>query len=70
MAKTKQEEALAAIERFRDAHPDIDLRIDASLRLGATHFLEKPVDLHTIAALFEANGEPALIAWDGVGARW
>ena len=32
------------------AYPDPDNR-HASLRLGATHFLEKPVDLGTIAAL-------------------
>ena len=32
------------------AYPDEDVR-HASLRLGATHFLEKPVDLQTIAAL-------------------
>lgn len=32
------------------AFPDDDNR-HASLRLGATHFLEKPVDLQTIAAL-------------------
>ena len=32
------------------AYPDEDNR-HASLRLGATHFLEKPVDLQTIAAL-------------------
>jgi DNA-binding NtrC family response regulator len=32
------------------AYPDDDNR-HASLRLGATHFLEKPVDLQTIASL-------------------
>ena len=32
------------------AYPDADNR-HASLRLGATHFLEKPVDLTTIASL-------------------
>lgn len=32
------------------AYPDDDNR-HASLRLGATHFLQKPVDLSTIAAL-------------------
>jgi two-component system response regulator PilR (NtrC family) len=32
------------------AYPDEDNR-HASLRLGATHFLEKPVDLQTIAGL-------------------
>lgn len=32
------------------AYPDQDNR-HAALRLGATHFLEKPVDLQTIAAL-------------------
>ena len=32
------------------AYPDEDNR-HASLRLGATHFLEKPVDLHVLASL-------------------
>lgn len=37
------------------AYPDADNR-HASLRLGATHFLEKPVDLQTIATLAERSG--------------
>ena len=37
------------------AYPDDDNR-HASVRLGATHFLEKPVDLETIAALAAASG--------------
>ncbi len=37
------------------AFPDDDNRF-ASLRLGATHFLEKPVDLRTIAALAATGG--------------
>jgi ATP-dependent Lon protease len=37
------------------AFPDSDNR-HASLRLGATHFLEKPVDLTTIAALAAEHG--------------
>ena len=37
------------------AFPDEDNR-HASLRLGATHFLEKPVDLSTIAALAAQSG--------------
>ena len=37
------------------AFPDEDNR-HASLRLGATHFLEKPVDLSTIAALAARYG--------------
>lgn len=37
------------------AYPDAGNRL-ASERLGATYFLEKPVDLHTIAALAEQNG--------------
>jgi DNA-binding NtrC family response regulator len=37
------------------AYPDPDNR-HASLRLGATHFLEKPVDLGTIAALAAQAG--------------
>lgn len=37
------------------AYPDDDNR-HASVRLGATHFLEKPVDLETIAALAAACG--------------
>ena len=37
------------------AYPDADNR-HASLRLGATHFLEKPVDLSTIAGLAAQAG--------------
>lgn len=37
------------------AYPDDDNR-HAALRLGATHFLEKPVDLQTIAALAAEAG--------------
>ena len=37
------------------AFPDADNR-HASLRLGATHFLEKPVDLSTIAGLAARAG--------------
>ena len=37
------------------AYPDDDNR-HASLRLGATHFLEKPVPLERIAALAESAG--------------
>jgi DNA-binding NtrC family response regulator len=37
------------------AYPDEDNRF-ASLRLGATHFLEKPVDLRTIAGLAQQAG--------------
>ena len=37
------------------AYPDADNR-HASLRLGATHLLEKPVDLQTIAALAAQAG--------------
>lgn len=37
------------------AYPDEDNRF-ASLRLGATHFLEKPVDLATIAGLAKEAG--------------
>jgi DNA-binding NtrC family response regulator len=37
------------------AFPDEDNR-HASLRLGATHFLEKPVDLTTIASLAARHG--------------
>ena len=39
------------------AYPDDDNR-HASLRLGATHFLEKPVDLSVIAALAADAGVP------------
>lgn len=37
------------------AYPDEDNRF-ASERLGATHFLEKPVDLHTIAGIAAGAG--------------
>lgn len=37
------------------AYPDEDNR-HASIRLGATHFLEKPVDLQTIATLAAESG--------------
>ena len=37
------------------AYPDDDNR-NASVRLGATHFLEKPVDLTTIASLAAQHG--------------
>jgi DNA-binding NtrC family response regulator len=37
------------------AYPDDDNR-HASIRLGATHFLEKPVDLQTIATLAAQAG--------------
>jgi DNA-binding NtrC family response regulator len=37
------------------AYPDDDNRF-ASIRLGATHFLEKPVDLRTIASLASGAG--------------
>jgi DNA-binding NtrC family response regulator len=37
------------------AYPDEDNRF-ASIRLGATHFLEKPVDLRTIASLASGAG--------------
>lgn len=39
------------------AYPDDDNR-HASLRLGATHFLEKPVSLETLAQLAAAAGVP------------
>ncbi len=37
------------------AYPDQDNR-HASLRLGAVHFLEKPVDLHTLADIAARSG--------------
>lgn len=40
------------------AFPDDDTR-GASLRLGATHFLEKPASLHRIAELAAAAGVPS-----------
>jgi len=42
------------------AYPDDDNR-HASLRLGATHFLEKPVDLTTIASLAAQHGVASAI---------
>lgn len=42
------------------AYPEEDVR-HAALRLGATHFLEKPVDLSTIAALAGRHGIPTAI---------
>jgi DNA-binding NtrC family response regulator len=45
------------------AYPDEDNR-HASLRLGATHFLQKPVDLSTIAGLASPVGvATALTPW-------
>ena len=43
------------------AYPDVDNRL-ASHRLGATHFLEKPVDLLTIASLASQHGVPTALA--------
>ena len=43
------------------AFPDDDNR-HASLRLGAAHFLEKPVDLATIADLAARRGVPTAMA--------
>ena len=40
------------------AFPDQDNRL-ASLRLGATYFLEKPVDLETIASVAAKHGVPS-----------
>ena len=42
------------------AYPDPDNR-HASLRLGATHFLEKPVDLSTIATVAAQHGVPTAL---------
>lgn len=42
------------------AYPD-DANRHASLRLGATHFLEKPVSLETIAELATAAGVPTAL---------
>jgi hypothetical protein len=39
------------------AFPDEDIRC-ASLRLGATYFLEKPISLDRIAELAAASGVP------------
>ena len=50
------------------AFPDPDNRL-ASVRLGATHFLEKPADLSTIASLASRYGVSTSIgrpaAWEG-----
>ena len=43
------------------AYPDDDNR-QASLRLGATHFLEKPVSLERIAELAAGAGVPTAMA--------
>jgi len=42
------------------AYPDEDNR-HASLRLGATHFIEKPADLRTIAELAARAGVPSAV---------
>ncbi|MEO5818150.1 MAG: response regulator [Gemmatimonadaceae bacterium] len=42
------------------AYPDSDNR-DASLRLGATHFLEKPIALERLAEVATAAGVPTAI---------
>jgi two-component system response regulator PilR (NtrC family) len=47
------------------AYPDDDNRY-ASLRLGAMHFLEKPVPLATIAQLAARHGVPSAIYPDAV----
>ena len=47
------------------AFPDEDNR-HASLRLGATHFLEKPVDITIIAALAAQHGVATAIFPSGV----
>ncbi|MFL5577675.1 MAG: response regulator [Gemmatimonadaceae bacterium] len=49
------------------AFPDDDNR-HASRRLGATYFLEKPVDLATIASLAARHGVPAAIPTSGTAA--
>ncbi len=43
------------------AYPDDDNRC-ACVRLGATHFLEKPVDLAVIATLAAASGVPTALS--------
>jgi DNA-binding NtrC family response regulator len=50
------------------AYPDDDNR-HASIRLGATHFLEKPVDLSTIAELAADAGVPTAMFPDVEGHR-
>lgn len=47
------------------AYPDDDNR-HASLRLGATHFLQKPVDLSTIAGLASPVGVATALTPHGV----
>jgi CheY-like chemotaxis protein len=47
------------------AYPDDDNRY-ASLRLGAAHFLEKPVPLAAIAQLAARHGVPSAIYPDAV----
>lgn len=47
------------------AYPDDDNRC-ASLRLGATHFLEKPVSLETLAELAARAGVPSAMLPTGV----
>ena len=47
------------------AFPDDDNR-QASLRLGATHFLEKPVDLTTLAALAARAGVRSALFPEGI----
>lgn len=42
------------------AYPDEDNRL-AAVRLGATHFLEKPVSLHSIAQLAGLAGVPTAL---------
>ncbi|MEP6989432.1 MAG: response regulator [bacterium] len=50
------------------AFPDDDIR-QASLRLGATHFLEKPVALERIAELAARAGVPTAMTEASAGAR-
>ena len=50
------------------AFPDEDNRC-ASMRLGATHFLEKPVDLSTIATLAADAGVPTAMVPDPTARR-
>ncbi len=53
------------------AYPDVDNR-EASIRLGATHFLEKPVDLTTLASLAAEAGVPSALFPNGAagGEGW
>ena len=54
------------------AFPDEDNR-HASIRLGATYFLEKPVDLSVIADLAARHGVPSALSpnpAESVGGRW